>query len=53
VVRVGRRSRELAFEARVVCRADPERGLSASDVLDAPITVVTARGTVVVPAPAG
>jgi 3-aminobutyryl-CoA ammonia-lyase len=53
VVRVGRRSRELAFEARVVCRANPERGPSASDVLDAPITVVTARGTVVVPAPAG
>src|SRR5499427_8611640 len=53
VVRVGRRSRELAFEARVVCRADPEHGPSASDVVDAPITVVTARGTVVVPAPAG
>ena len=53
VVRVGRRSRELAFEARVVCRANPERGPSASDALDAPITVVTARGTVVVPAPAG
>jgi len=53
VVRVGRRSRELAFEARVVCRANPERGPSASDVVDAPITVVTARGTVVVPAPAG
>jgi 3-aminobutyryl-CoA ammonia-lyase len=53
VVRVGRRSRELAFEARVVCRANPERGPSASDVLDAPITVVTARGTVVVPVAAG
>ena len=53
VVRVGRRSRELAFEARVVCRANPERGPSASDVLDEPVVVVTARGTVVVPAPAG
>jgi len=53
VVRVGRRSRELAFEARVVCRADPERGPSASDVLEEPVVVVTARGTVVVPAPAG
>ena len=51
VVRVGRRSRELAFEARVVCRANPERGPSASAVLDPPITVVTARGTVVVPPP--
>jgi 3-aminobutyryl-CoA ammonia-lyase len=53
VVRVGRRSRDLAFEARVVCRADPDRGPSASDVLDPPVAVVTARGTVVVPAPPG
>jgi 3-aminobutyryl-CoA ammonia-lyase len=50
VVRVGRRSRELAFEARVVCRADPGRGHSASRVLDEPLIVVTATGTVVVPA---
>jgi 3-aminobutyryl-CoA ammonia-lyase len=49
VVRAGRRSRELAFEARVVCRADPQRGPSASRVLDEPLTVVTARGTVVLP----
>ena len=41
VVRVGRRSRELAFEARVVCRANPERGPSASDVLDEPVVAVT------------
>ena len=53
VTRVGRRSRDLAFEARVVCRADPERGQSASSVLDPPVTVVTATGTVVVPAPPG
>src|SRR5580692_1879473 len=26
VTRVGRRSREIAFEARVVCRAEPDRG---------------------------
>jgi 3-aminobutyryl-CoA ammonia-lyase len=50
LTRAGRRSRELAFEARVVCRADPERGPSASTVLAEPITVVTATGTVVVPA---
>jgi 3-aminobutyryl-CoA ammonia-lyase len=50
VVQVGRRSRELAFEARVVCRAEPERGPSASRVLDEPLIVVTATGTVVVPA---
>jgi 3-aminobutyryl-CoA ammonia-lyase len=50
VVRVGRRSRELAFEARVVCRAGPDRGQSASRVLDEPLIVVTATGTIVVPA---
>jgi 3-aminobutyryl-CoA ammonia-lyase len=50
VVRVGRRSRELAFEARVVCRAEPGRGPSASRVLDEPLIVVTATGTIVVPA---
>ncbi len=49
VVRTGRRSRGLAFEARVVCRADPGRGPSASRVLDEPVIVVTATGTVVVP----
>ncbi len=49
VIRTGRRSRELAFEARVVCRADPGRGASASRVLAEPLTVVTATGTVVVP----
>ena len=52
VTAVGRRSRQLAFEARVVCRADPERGDSAASVLSEPIVVVTAAGTVVVPAPA-
>jgi 3-aminobutyryl-CoA ammonia-lyase len=50
VVRVGTRSRELAFEARVVCRAEPGRGPSASRVLDEPLIVVTATGTIVVPA---
>ena len=50
VVRAGRRSRELEFTARVVCRGNPERGESAADVLADPIVVTTARGTVVVPA---
>ena len=50
IVRVGRRSREIAFEARVVCRADPERGHSSSRVLEEPLIAVTATGTVVVPA---
>ena len=49
VVRTGRRSRQMVFEARVVCRADPARGPSAAAVLDEPIIVVTATGTVVVP----
>ena len=49
VLRVGRRSRELAFEARVVCRADPARGPSASRALGEPVVAVTATGTVVVP----
>ena len=50
VTAVGRRSRRLSFEARVVCRADPARGPSASAVLGEPIVAVTATGTVVVPA---
>ncbi len=49
ITEVGRRSRKLSFEARVVCRADPSRGDSAARVLDEPLTVVTAAGTVVVP----
>jgi 3-aminobutyryl-CoA ammonia-lyase len=49
VVRVGRRSREIAFEARVVCRGTPERGASAAAVLDPAILATSARGTVVVP----
>jgi 3-aminobutyryl-CoA ammonia-lyase len=49
VLRTGRRSRDLAFEAHVVCRADPGRGPSAARVLDAPLVAVTATGTVVVP----
>ena len=51
VTAVGRRSRQLAFEARVVCRADPSRGDSAASVLSEPVVVVTAVGTVVVPPP--
>ncbi len=49
VVRVGRRSRGVAFEARVVCRADPGTSASAATVLDEPIVVTSATGTVVVP----
>jgi 3-aminobutyryl-CoA ammonia-lyase len=49
ITRVGRRSRGIAFEARVVCRAAPERSPSAADVLPQPVVAVTATGTVVVP----
>ncbi|MGW5049651.1 3-aminobutyryl-CoA ammonia lyase [Actinokineospora sp. NPDC004072] len=49
LVRVGARSREMEFEARVVCRSAPDRGPSAADVLDPPLVVTRARGTVVVP----
>jgi len=51
VTRVGRRSRQIAFEARVVCRGRPERSASAAEVLDPPVVVTTAVGTVVVPGP--
>jgi 3-aminobutyryl-CoA ammonia-lyase len=50
VTAAGRRSRELSFEAQVVCRADPARGPSAAVVLAEPVIAVTATGTVVVPA---
>jgi 3-aminobutyryl-CoA ammonia-lyase len=50
IERVGRRSREVAFAATVVCRADPATSSSAAFVLDPPLVAVIARGTVVVPA---
>ena len=50
LIRVGRRSREFRFEARIVTRAAPQRSGSAGDVLDPPIVAVTAVGTVVVAA---
>jgi 3-aminobutyryl-CoA ammonia-lyase len=49
LVRIGNRSREIEFEARVVCRASPGRGPSAADVVEPAIVVTRARGTVVVP----
>ena len=50
LVRVGTRSREIAFELYVVARGaeDPERP-SAASVLADPVLATTARGTVVVP----
>jgi 3-aminobutyryl-CoA ammonia-lyase len=50
LVRVGRRSREMEFELRVVTRgAGTAEQPSAADVLDPPIIATTARGTCVVP----
>jgi 3-aminobutyryl-CoA ammonia-lyase len=46
VVRMGTRSRRIAFASTVVCRGT---GGSAATVLDPPIVAVTATGTVVVP----
>jgi len=49
LLRVGRRSREIGFEARVLARAAPEISPSAGRLLDPPVVAVRARGTVVVP----
>jgi 3-aminobutyryl-CoA ammonia-lyase len=52
VTRVGRRSRGVDFVASVVCRSRPEISPSSAEVLDPPLVVATARGTVVVPSSA-
>ena len=49
VTRVGRRSRELALVARVVCRGRADQSDSAAELLAEPLLVTTATGTVVVP----
>jgi 3-aminobutyryl-CoA ammonia-lyase len=49
VARVGRRSRTIRFEARIVCRGRPDLGTSAAEVLSEPIVAATATGTVVIP----
>ncbi len=49
VTRVGRRSRSVSFEARVVCRGTPAVSPSSAEVLAEPLVVTTATGTVVVP----
>ncbi|RNL80417.1 3-aminobutyryl-CoA ammonia-lyase [Nocardioides marmorisolisilvae] len=50
LVRVGSRSREIAFTATVIARGTPEVSESAARVLDEPLVATTARGTCVVPA---
>ena len=49
VSRVGTRSRTIEFSCVVVCRARPDQGPSAAEVLDPPVVAVVATGTVVVP----
>jgi len=49
VVRVGTRSRTIAFRAVVVGRGRPDRSQSAAEILTEPIVATTATGTVVVP----
>ena len=49
ITRVGTRSRAVTFEARVVCRSTPQVSASAATVLDTPLLVTSATGTVVVP----
>jgi len=50
LVRVGRRSREMVFEVRVVARGTgADTTPSAAKVLDLPVIATTARGTCVVP----
>ena len=50
VTRVGARSRDLDLTARIICRADTAGSGSGAKELEPPLTAVTARGTVVVPA---
>lgn len=50
VVEVGRRSRRMRFQARIVSRSAPDRGPSAAQLLEPPLIVATAEGTVVIPA---
>ncbi|MBK8469415.1 MAG: 3-aminobutyryl-CoA ammonia-lyase [Actinomycetales bacterium] len=49
LVRVGRRSREIDFAVRVICRGTPEAGQSSAAVLTPALLATTARGVVVVP----
>jgi 3-aminobutyryl-CoA ammonia-lyase len=49
IVRFGTRSRTIAFEARKVIRACPERSPSSAEIVEPPQIVCRARGTCVVP----
>lgn len=49
ITQVGRRSRKVEMEAYKVIEADPAKGPTAARVLDEPVLVARASGTVVVP----
>lgn len=49
ISRVGNRSREITFEAAVVCRGRADLSESAAEVLAEPLVITKAVGTVVVP----
>jgi len=49
LVRVGSRSREIAFTATVIARGTPEVSESGAQMLDEPLVATTATGTCVVP----
>lgn len=49
ISRIGNTSREIVFEACIVCRGTAAGPASAAEVLPEPLVAVTAIGTVVVP----
>ena len=49
IVKIGKTSRRMEFEARKVIAARTEIGESAADVLDPPVLVCRATGTCVTP----
>ena len=49
IVKVGKTSRQMRFEARKVIRAAPQINDSAAEILDPPILVCRAKGTCVTP----
>lgn len=51
ITEVGRRSRKVELEAYKMIEAHPEEGPSVARVLDEPVLVARATGTVVVPKP--
>ncbi|MDQ3456795.1 MAG: 3-aminobutyryl-CoA ammonia-lyase [Actinomycetota bacterium] len=49
LTRMGRRSRGVDFRCHVICRAARDRSPSAAVVLDEPLLITTATGTIVAP----